>query len=67
MSRPSQAPQEEFDYGDSSWPLYSTYCKIVQEDDNNITERCQKDTDGTLVFVRPHLNFDVIAYICLRT
>jgi hypothetical protein len=36
------------------------YCKTVQEDDNNITERCQRDTDGTLVFVGPHLNFDVI-------
>ena len=54
-SQPSQAPQEAFDYGDNSWSLYSMYCKIVQEDDNNITERCQKDTDGTLVFVGPHL------------
>jgi len=32
------------------------YCKIAQEDDNKITERCQKDTDGTLVFVSPRVN-----------
>ena len=38
------------------------YCKVVQHDDNNITERCLKDTDGTLIFVGPRLNFDVIAY-----
>src|SRR5947208_9052442 len=65
---PPRAPQERFDdYGDSSWPLYSAYCKIVQEDDNNITERCQKDTDGTLVFVSHRLNFDAISYISQRT
>jgi hypothetical protein len=65
--QPSQAPQEASDYGDSSWSLYSIYCKIVQEDDNNITKCCQKDTDGTLIFVGPHLTFGVIVYISQRT
>ena len=51
-----QVPQPNFNYGDSSWSLYSMYCKIAQEDDNKITERCQKDADGTLVFVSPHVN-----------
>ena len=34
------------------------YCKVAQEDDNKITERCQKDTDGTLVFVSPRVDSD---------
>lgn len=46
--RPSK---REPDYGDSSWPLYAMYTNISQEDDNNLAERCQRDTDGTMVFV----------------
>ena len=37
------------------------YCKVAQEDDNKITERCQKDTDGTLVFVSPRVNSGLTA------
>ena len=39
------------DYGDSSWPLYSMYSKITDDDDNKMVEYCQKDADGTLIFV----------------
>jgi hypothetical protein len=51
-----QVPQLNFNYGDSLWPLYSMYCKIAQEDDNKITECCQKDADGTLIFMSPYVN-----------
>ena len=43
----------ELDYGDSSWPLYSMYSKIAQQDDNRLAENCQRDTSGTMVFVSP--------------
>ncbi|KAF8494101.1 hypothetical protein F5888DRAFT_670440 [Russula emetica] len=42
--------KRELDYGDSSWPLYSMYSKIAEQDDNMLAERCQKDTTGTMVF-----------------
>lgn len=45
----------ELNYGDSSWPLYSMYSKIAQQDDNRLAERCQRDTNGTMVFVSPHV------------
>ena len=47
--------KRELDYGDSSWPLYSMYSKIAQQDDNMLAERCQRDTNGTMVFVSPHV------------
>jgi hypothetical protein len=48
--------KRERDYGDSSWPLYSIYSKIAQQDDNRLVDRCQKDTNGTMVFVSPRVN-----------
>ena len=66
MNQPPQSPQENFDYGDSSWPLYSMYCKVAQEDDNKITERCQKDTDGTLVFVSLRVNSGLTVQVNCR-
>lgn len=48
--------KRELDYGDSSWPLYSMYYKIAQQDDSRLAERCQKDTNGTMVFVSPPIN-----------
>ena len=47
--------QEGSDDRDSSWPLYAMYSKIAQEEDNNDAERRQKDADGILVFVSPHI------------
>ena len=49
------SPQEGSDDRDSSWPLYAMYSKIAQEEDNNDAERRQKDADGILVFVSPHV------------
>ncbi|KAH9986342.1 hypothetical protein BJV74DRAFT_796830 [Russula compacta] len=40
----------EFDYGDSSWPLFSMYTQIAQEEDNKMAECYQKDADATLIF-----------------
>ena len=48
---PTQLPGlPEFDT-DSSWPLYTMYSKIAKDEDNKLVERCQRDTDGTLIFV----------------
>ncbi|SRR5258708_1290129 len=47
--------KRELDYGDSAWPLYSMYSNIAQQDDNMLADRCQRDTNGTMVFVSPHV------------
>jgi hypothetical protein len=57
---PPQSPQgsisyDDIDYGDSSWPLYAMYSKIVQEEDNKIAENHQKSADGVLIFVSPRV------------
>lgn len=41
----------ETDDSDSSWTLYSMYSNIAEKEDAEMVERCQKDKDGTLVFV----------------
>ena len=48
--------QREFDSSDSSRPLFSMYCKIAEEEDNKMVERCQSDSVGILIFVSPHFN-----------
>ena len=50
-----QQPQRDINYGDSSWPLYAMYSKIVQEEDNKVAENHQKSADGILVFVSPRI------------
>ena len=57
QNQQSQPTQAEFDRDDSSWPLYSLYSKIAEEEDKMKTERYQKDADATLIFVSPHVNF----------
>ncbi len=57
QNQQSQPTQAEFDRGDSSWPLYSLYSKIAEEEDKLKTERYQKDADAILIFVSPHVNF----------
>ena len=32
------------------------YFKIAEEEDNEVVERCQRDADGTLIFVSPHVS-----------
>jgi hypothetical protein len=52
-------PRRQSDYSDSSLeslPLYSMYIKIAEEEDNKMVEYCQRDKDGTLIFVSPHVS-----------
>jgi hypothetical protein len=48
--RPSQ---REPDFDDSSWPLFSIFSNIVEEEDNDTVERWEKVTQGIIIFVRP--------------
>jgi hypothetical protein len=51
---PNRPPQAE-SFGDSSGPLFSIYSKYVEEEDNKVTDRWQKDADGILIFMSsPH-------------
>ena len=52
---PSQPSQGESSFGDSSGPLFSMYYKTAKEEDNKMAERWQKDADGILFFVSPHV------------
>jgi len=40
-------------FRDGSWPLFSMYSNIAEEEDNKLAERWQKDADEILIFVRP--------------
>jgi hypothetical protein len=35
----------------TAWPTLSIYSKIAEEEDNRMTDRWQKDTEGILIFV----------------
>jgi hypothetical protein len=32
------------------------YCKIADDEDNKMVEYCQKEADGILIFVSPHIS-----------
>jgi hypothetical protein len=32
------------------------YSNIAEKEDTEMVERCQKDKDGTLIFVSPHVS-----------
>jgi len=38
------------------------YSKFAQEEDDKITERCQRNGDITVIFVSPHEYFRVAAH-----
>ncbi|KAH9955731.1 hypothetical protein BJV74DRAFT_954766 [Russula compacta] len=50
QNQPSQPPQGGSNIGDSSWPIFSMYTKIAEEEDNKMTDRWTKDADGILIF-----------------
>ena len=52
-------PLRESDDNDSSRLLYSIYSKIAKEEDNTMVEYCQRISDGTLIFVSPHVSLMV--------
>jgi hypothetical protein len=39
------------------------YSKIADDDDNTMLEKYQKDADGILIFVSPHVNPRMTAHI----
>jgi len=46
----------EPDFGDSSWPLFTMYSKIAEED-NKRAQLWHKDAEGIIVFVCPSIFF----------
>jgi hypothetical protein len=57
---------ESDDSDTSSRLLYSIYSKIAKEEDNAMVEYCQKISDGTLIFVSPHISLLVTPHINWR-
>ena len=47
--------QGESSFGDSSGPLFSIYSRAAEEEDNRMDMRWQRDADGILIFVSPHV------------
>ena len=43
----------EPDFDDSSWPFFTMYSKIAEEEDNKKVQLWQKDAQGVIVFVCP--------------
>ena len=62
-----QSSEEGSDYSDGSRTLYSMYSKIAEDEDNEMVERCQKDADGTLIFVSPHVSSQRVPHVNLET
>jgi hypothetical protein len=67
LNYPSQPPQGESNFGDSSGPLFSIYSKIAEKEDNQMTDRWQKDADGILIFVSLCLAIFIIMHINWNT
>lgn len=53
----------ESGHEDSSWLLYSMYSKIAKEEDNDVVERCLRETDGTLIFVSSRVSPQMTRHI----
>ena len=48
-------------FGDGSEPLFSTYSKTAEKEDNKVVERWQRDAQGILIFVSLRVAFRSIA------
>ncbi len=57
--------QEESQFSDSSGPLFSTYSKIAEKDDDIIAEGWQQDANGVIIFVSPQVTFHAI--VCINS
>ena len=55
----NQPLKGESNFGDSSGALFNIYSKAAEEEDNKMVERWQKDADGILFFVGPHLGIQL--------
>jgi hypothetical protein len=51
LTQRAQNQEQELEFADSSGPLFFMYRKMVEEEDNKMAERWQKDADGILIFV----------------
>ena len=51
----SQISDEYHKFNDSSGPLFSMYSEIAEGEDNKMVKQWQKDSEGILTFVRPHV------------
>ncbi|KAF8479056.1 hypothetical protein DFH94DRAFT_38235 [Russula ochroleuca] len=41
---------QESEFRESAWPLYSIYSNIADDEINKMVERCQRNTNGILIF-----------------
>src|SRR6266446_2136398 len=62
-NQPSQPPQGESNFGDSSGPLFLIYSKAAEDEDNKMVERWQKDADGILIFVSASFRLRMVEYV----
>ena len=62
-NQPLQGQIGQSNFGDSSGPLFSIYCKAAKDEDNKTVERWQKDADGILIFVSPRV--EVHSVLCI--
>ena len=58
-STQNQPLQGESNFGDSSGPLFSIYSKAVEEEDDKMVDRWQKDADGILIFVSSRVGIHI--------
>ena len=54
-----QTPRTGPHFRDSSGLLFSMYSRIVEAEDNKMTECWQKDADGILIFVSPRVHIHI--------
>jgi hypothetical protein len=47
---------QESEFRESAWPLYSIYSNIADDEINKMVERCQRNTNGILIFVSSHVS-----------
>jgi hypothetical protein len=59
----NQSLQGKSNFGDSSGRLFSIYSKAAEDEDNKLVERWQKDADGILIFVSPHVGIHRFLHI----
>jgi len=48
---------------DSSWPLFSMYSNVAEEEDNKKIERYQKEAEAFLIFVSHLRSFQIAAHV----
>jgi hypothetical protein len=63
MLTSNQPSQRESIFGDSSGPLLSVYSKAAEDEDNKMVDRWQKDADGILFFVSPHVGIHLSLHV----